>query len=408
MSARSPVQISSPLSMPGSFGSFDRLPVPPPAPHALRNEHWCNVIGREGSAHQGVIGVAHYRRIEASTGPAIQESLIQISAFELSNTSEMVRRIESGVDGQFAFVVEETGGGDRLSELLITQRRLPISSVTALVTDLANVLRKAHTAGFVHGAVDPFAIVRDWHGKHLLGGFLPTPEGTRECDVKQLAELAITAVVGKLWQAANISGTPQSIAVERLRGEIDGLHEQVAATLIRGTRTEEIDSYGSPLEFAGAIEQSVNSAVFDIIAGAWESISRQDFAMATLLMGMAETYNPLSEELTLLRLQLKGDALRDPAMTAAAIWDARQDTVPTIREDTPVPPTQFAMMNFKVDSFGTGGTSLTPEIEKLLAGPPPISRQGKGLNTWALFGIGVLVMVLIFIVLVAVVFTRLM
>ncbi len=407
MSVESPVQIAPPIARPQSFGSFDRMPEPPPAPNAWRSESWCKVIGREGSAHQGIIAIANYREVLPGSGAETQELLDRFRTFRLANPSEFVQHIESGVNGNVAFVVEEPAVGSRLSDLLTVQRRFTIASVSELVSNLALALQKSHEAGFVHGRIDSFSVVREGDDTYLLGGFLPESAAKPETDVVGLAGLAISAIIGKPRSLTSAPEQPVSIAVERLRGEIDGLHEHVATTLIRGTRTGDIDSFSTPIAFADALQQSVKTAALDVVAGAWESISRQDFAMATLLLGMAENYDPHSEELTLLRLRLKGDALRDPAMTAAAIWDARHEAVAPAGAESPPSPAMIAPLNQENDSFGLGTTTLTPELEKLLAGPPLVKKQGKGLNTWALFGIGVLVMVLILIVLVATAFTQL-
>ncbi len=354
------------------------------------------VMGLSGTRFAGTKGFASCIVLPSNQPGRVQEAQVVLERIRSLAGPALVPVLETGIAGRVAFVTEAAVDGERLSSRLDRQGRFTPPLVAVVIDDIAAAFDAAHQIGLHHGAISPFSIWIDDRDHCQVGGFGLAGRGL-ELDLEQLSRLAI-----ELLAALPIDvPSNEPLSSDRVRGHINGLTERAASAIARGFLALSAGGYQSASGFASSFRAAVESSALDLVAGAWEAISRADIQMAKLLVEMVAGYDPGAQELPLLRLKLNNNGFGDPASAAARLVSAA-----TVR----LPDHLGAHITCGDDpnaaTYHSGAKSeLSPEIRTMLAGPIAETKLRSGMNYWALFAAGVFAMIIIMVVLVALTFT---
>ncbi|MER3439684.1 MAG: hypothetical protein C4346_19985, partial [Chloroflexota bacterium] len=210
--------------------------------------------------------------------------------------------------------IEARPDGEPLSTRL-TGASHPPAQVARWVSDIASALATVHAAGMAHGRVTPATIWIDPRDRALLGGLVPAPfasAGTPQ-DPWQLPEGELGGPSGDQYQlavtaAALLTGRlPESAAPFSGQDHLPGVAERIAQAIKRGMAAQAEARFPSVAAFAEALATAVQQTGEDLIAGVWEALSRNDRAMAHLMLDLAERSVPGHADLLVLRMRLSGD-----------------------------------------------------------------------------------------------------
>ncbi len=212
------------------------------------------------------------------------------------------------------YAIEPRPDGEPIAVRMKSGPQPPIQ-VAQWAGDIAAALASVHAAGLAHGRVTPAVIWIDQRNRALLGGLVPTswpvspdtqdpwrlPEGEQDGaagDQFQLATTVACLLTGRL---------PASPAGKTQGDELPGVAERVAAVVKRGMARDSEKRFPTVVAFAEALAVAVQQTGEDLVAGVWEALSRNDRAMASLMIDLAERCIPSHADLPLLRMRLNGD-----------------------------------------------------------------------------------------------------
>jgi hypothetical protein len=222
--------------------------------------------------------------------------------------------LEAGALPAVTFTIEARPDGEPLSTRM-TGASHPPAQVARWASDVAGALATVHAAGLAHGRVTPATIWIDPRDRALLGGLVPAPSpsaGTQQ-DPWQIPDGELDGPAGDQYQlavtvAALLTGRlPDSAASFAGQDHLPGVAERIALVIKRGMAPEAEARFPSIVEFAEALATAVQQTGEDLIAGVWEALSRNDRAMASLMLDLAERSLPDHADLPVLRMRLSGN-----------------------------------------------------------------------------------------------------
>jgi hypothetical protein len=244
----------------------------------------------------------------ASPAPATPDATaeIEVRLAKLRHFSHpgLAPVLEAGIAGTVVYVIHQLPDGQQL--LADHLEKWEISAVRDAISSLAGVLQIAHELGLAHGTIGMDTIYRRADGKMVLLG-LGVASTDPAADQKGLAIVAAELLAGRRWvDSANpIAENGHS---QLSREFLSDYTERVANVLIRASGADPTERFGSIKEFAETLATAIKFSAEDLVHGAFEAISAQSPDLAKLIAEKAAAYDPQSEGLALLRLQLKGDS----------------------------------------------------------------------------------------------------
>lgn len=375
----------------GSFEIGARLENPRLTTETVANFH---VTGAAGTTFAGVRGFASYSLLPSAELEVVRGAERTLALVSSLSGSTLVPVLETGIAGQIAYVVEAEVAGERLSVRLEREGRMRPRAAASVLADIAEALDRAHAVGLYHGAISPFCIWSGEQGRSRLGGFALSGKNATD-DIGQLGRLALDLLAGSEWKQSQSN----SVSVDRIRDHAPGLTEAVAIVIQRALGASTMKPFHSAREFAAAFTESLERAAMDLTAGAWEAISRQDLAMAELLVDMVVGYDPGSKDLPLLRHKLGHAGLSDPTAAATQL-------IESILAGSAFSKNGHADEDQIGDATGAQADlpELSPEMRQLLIGPPGQQKPRSNTNYWAFFTAGAFVMVLFMVAIAALMF----
>jgi hypothetical protein len=357
------------------------------------------VAGLPGTPQAGVTGFAYCTSLGENGATFVDKVTPLMARIQSLDHAALVPVLEAGIAGRVAYVAEAAVPGERLSDLIARERRLPPWRVARIVEEVSVALDAAHNQRISHGLIVPTVIWIDNADRARLGGLGISGRGPAR-DQEMLAALAFELIAGRPWAGANAPSASGAVLIDQIRGQVQGLTERMATAIARGLEGDPAKRFSDVLEFGTALRDAVSSSAQDLVAGAWEAVSRGDMAMAGIIVEMVTGYDPNSAELPLLRLRLNGDAMSDPAAVPTAL--ARPIAVQ-------LPPASSFEGSQEASNSGVpgpipaGDTYDEAELKKLFSPPITSPAQPRG-NPWVIFLVGVFGMILLFVVLAAVIF----
>jgi hypothetical protein len=189
-----------------------------------------------------------------------------------------------------------------------------------------------------------------------------------------LALTAATALAGEFPNRRN--GTLEALP---------GVPAAVVAVLARALATAPGDRFPSIAAFAQAFAESIALAGEDLIAGVWEALSRDDQAMAAIMLEMALGFAPDHRDVAILRVRMNGGGATGLGSAATALGS--------------LPGLEI----FAAGAAAPAATAMTPEeaIAALLTPPIPTVPARPKNNPWVLFAAGTFACIVLFVLLVA-------
>lgn len=351
-----------------------------------------SITGMHESRFAGVTGFAYCMHIGEKDASFVEKAGALLSRIQSLAHPSLVPVLEAGISEKFAYVAEVAISGERLSDRLTREPRLPAWQVVHFVENIGSALQAAHQQRIAHGMLSPLTIWIDHTNQARLGGFGLAGRGPHR-DQELLASLSFELLSGRPWDGASAAKATGDALVDRIRGEVDGLSERVAKVIACGLEHDPAQRFPSVEAFASALRESVTLSSQEIAAGAWEAISRDDPAMAAILTKMLASYDPASSELALLTLRLSGKSIIDP-VTPSTIT-TRQIPIPTNSNQELDRPVRSA----------TGAIFSEAELRELFGGSQTVASTTRG-NPWVIFLAVVFGMVAIMTVLAALMFNR--
>lgn len=305
----------------------------------------------------------------------------------------LVPVLEAAVAGDVAFVAEARPDGIPLSQVLAEGGKLTPIQVKRVLDDVSAGLAAAHRAGLRHGRVTPANIWLGNNGSAAIGGFVcgdpgggsgasdpwrPAEESKAALDQYQLSLTAATALTGSI--PAVQGGVPESLT---------SVPASVVAVLRRGTAPVPEHRYPDLYAFAQAFGEAIDQAGGELIAGVWEATSRNDTAMAAIMLEMAEAYAPNHQDLGLLRLRTGGGTVGNIAeLASVGLPTSSAGHLPSPWSIPPSPP----------------ATAEEAAIAALLTPPRPAAVPRRRSNPWVAFAAGTFACVVLLVLVAALAF----
>lgn len=295
----------------GSFALVRRMPsYPAERPGYLVAE----AIGQASSPYAGRAAIA--RCAPRVPGNTLEEPRLQELAQALTKLAHpnLIPVLEAGALPAAIFAIETRPDGEPLTARMTDAAQAP-AQVARWAGDIAAALTAVHAAGLAHGRVTPAVIWIDQRDRAVLGGLVPAPqpanpdmqdpwrlpEGERDSAAGDQYQLAITV-------AHLLTGRQPSPPADGTHGnDLPGVAERIATVIKRGMAREPEKRFPTVAEFAGALAVAVQQTGEDLVAGVWEALSRNDRAMAILMVDLAERCVPSHADLPILRMRLTGD-----------------------------------------------------------------------------------------------------
>ncbi len=295
----------------GSFALLRRLPSDPgERPGYLVAE----AVGQGGSPHAGRAAIARCAPLSPEDSPP--DTHVQLLAGRLIQLAHphLIPVLEAGALPAVTFAIEARPDGEPLSTRM-TGASHPPAQVARWVSDIASALATVHAAELAHGRVTPATIWIDPRDRALLGGLVPalSPSAGTPQDPWQIPEGELDGPAGDQYQlavtaAALLTGRlPDSTAPFAGQDHLPGVAERVAQVIKRGMAPQAEARFPSVVEFAEALATAVQQTGEDLIAGVWDALSRNDRAMASLMLDLAARSLPDHPDLPVLRIRLSGN-----------------------------------------------------------------------------------------------------
>jgi len=377
----------------GSFTIVDRVTVP----DAPNGQILLRVVGLESSRFSGLPALAScYAAPEEDAARASSAALLEkLSALR---HPALVPVLQAGLAGNIVFWVAPAGSAQPLN-LPSASAPTPIVTLLQIIDAVAAGLSAAHEVGLSHGALTVDAIVSPAPGTYAVRGLGLRGRGAAQ-DQRDLGAVAVTLLSGRTWQEEWADG-PVSIEeriarAQRLREWLSGITERVVNVVLRATETNPSDRYSSINEFAEQFAEAVRQSGEDLVHGAFEAISSRNVELARLLAGKAAQYNPGSDSLTLLNLQLGGGSPFG-AMVTPPVAQPGPTASPSLTPDLTLPPMAPAgtRQNLLAPELAHG---LPPEFLEMIAPQFEVPTSPKKMNPMFYLVIGGVGMVFLLLV----------
>jgi hypothetical protein len=355
----------------GSFSVVERMN----RPGAPTGQVTLRVIGREGTALSAQAGIATC--IAARQDDPGRQTVIE-SAAALSNLrhSALIPVLEAKVSGNVAYWVGPSEVGQSLP-FLAPHAAMPASTVVAVATATAAGLQAAHDVGLSHGSLTIGSITSPVPGTYAVAGLGLTGRGPAE-DQRGLGEIVIRLLSGRQWHeelaAESVSIEERLKRAQRLREWMSGVTERVVDVVLRATEPNPPDRYERIAEFAEQLAEAVRLSSVDLVHGAFEAISARNVELARLLAAKAALYDPDSDELTLLNLQLQGGS---PFGATAAATHVLSPEMAAIQAPLPPLVAPGERRNGLAPELTAG---LPPEFLEIIAPQFAVANPKKGMN----------------------------
>jgi hypothetical protein len=216
--------------------------------------------------------------VAVKRGHGLQAEATAFASFEHPN---VVRVLETVVDGDGVAIVMALAEGGSLEELLARRHRLEPAEAVALLAPLADALGSAHRSAVVHGDVKPANVLLDADGTPKLADFgaarhpaitgsaafvdprlLATGRPEPSNDIYSLAVVAYRALSGTL---PHRGGTDDQVLAAARRGDHPSLLERpdipraLAAVVEGALALDPRDRPASAEQFAAALRESVGA-----------------------------------------------------------------------------------------------------------------------------------------------------
>jgi hypothetical protein len=342
--------------------------------------------------------------------------------------------IDAGMAGSIVYWVRSPQVGDSLASY---KGAVHIRDIGAIVQSIANALSQAHSVGLSHGAITGSSILRYPSGSWALYGLGIMGRGPAS-DQFDLARAVVERLAGRSWVEPDVSAFPDEERpyhrAQRLRDALGMITERVVNVLNKAMHLDPSQRYPDIALFGADLVEQIRISGDDLVHGAFEAISARNVELARLITEKASSYNPDSENLTLLRLQLNGGSVfgtpqahpgqphpvpppfvpvmpppSDQSMMASAPSEsadlmrqlgapAIQPTFEQLTQAMTLPPmqSQTGMSASNIPAELTHG--LPPEFVQMIAPQFQAKPVKKGINpifVLALGGIGVVLLLLI-------------
>ncbi len=285
----------------GPFSILERLSTS----ESPGNQVVLRVAGTPGSAVDGLTGIA-----TCYPAPAGDDARSRVGT--LLQSLKDVRDpllwpvIDAGIAGSVAYWVRPAPAGDAL---LGYSGDLSIRDVGAMTQSLARALDGVHAVGLSHGAIRENLILRTPdHGWTLYGlGIMGRGPAQDQFD---LAHAVVNRLAGRSWSEPDLSAYPEEERAyhrgQRLREALSSYTERIANVLNKAMHPDPALRYESADAFAADFTDQIRLSGEDLVHGAFEAVSARNVDLARLMANKAALYNPASENLHVLQIQLNG------------------------------------------------------------------------------------------------------
>ena len=265
------------------------------------------VIGAGDGSFRGVPGLAHFASMPDS--PDAQAQLeVRLAKLRHLSHAALCPILDSGVVNSTAYWVHAVPDGEPLSTKS-DQERWPITRVSELMTRLGSALQIAHELGLSHGAITAAQIFLRADGSPLLTGLGIAGQGPAG-DQRDLARIAIELLAERPWLEIEADAGGSSDVRERraqlLREALSMYTLRVVNVLAEATDPDPARQFPSVRAFAADFDSAIRLSAEDLVHGAYEAISARNTELARVMADKAESYDPQSDSLALLKIQLHG------------------------------------------------------------------------------------------------------
>lgn len=184
-----------------------------------------------------------------------------------------------------------------------------IRDLGAIALTIASGLQAAHDRGLSHGSIRSGLIRTFPSGAWTLYGLGIMGRGPAN-DQSDLARVLVAVLSGRTWQEPDGSGYPENERAyhrsQRLREQLNNSTERVVNVVNRAMHLDAAQRYPSISEFAEDLVDQIRISGDDLVHGAFEAISARNTELARVMAAKAAIYNPESDNLAVLNVQLNG------------------------------------------------------------------------------------------------------
>lgn len=311
-----------------SFAIIERLNLP----DAPSGQITLKVAGLPGTQFEGRDGVA-----TCYPAPADEVSRTNVeglvAALKSLHHPALWPLLDAGIAGSIVYWIRSAPIVDSLASW---KGQMPIRTLGALVASIADALSIAHAGGLSHGSVRASAILRYPSGSWALAGLGIMGRGPAQ-DQFDLALTTVNRIAARPWIEPDLSGYPEQERAyhrgQRLREHLSTTTERVVNVLNKGLHLDPAQRYPDIAQFGADLVEQIRLSGEDLVHGAFEAISARNVELARVIGDKAAAYNPDSDNLAILRLQLNGGSVFGAAQQPPTAMPAMHPS-----GQTPVPP----------------------------------------------------------------------
>lgn len=288
----------------GSFAIVERLN----SPDAPSGQISLRVAGLPGSAFEGREGVATCFPAPADDASRTRvEGLV--TALKSLHHPALWPLIDAGVAGSIMYWIRSAPVVDSLASW---KGEMSIRALGELVGSISEGLHVAHQRGLSHGSIRSSSILRYPSGAWALTGLGVMGQGPAN-DQYALALTAVNRIAARPWHEPDLSGYPEQERAyhrgQRLREHLSTTTERVVNVLNKAMHLDPTQRYPDIAQFGADLVEQIRLSGEDLVHGAFEAISARNVELARVICDKAAAYNPDSENLAILRLQLNGGSV---------------------------------------------------------------------------------------------------